>query len=102
MKPQLPITTVVTPCQHDGLPSGSQKSCASMWVWPSMNPGVTTWPSASISLRARVAHRADLGDAPGVDGDVGSVRGQAGTVDERAVTDHEIMRHAHHSLASRR
>src|SRR5215471_16288542 len=24
-----------------------------MWVWPSMKPGVTTWPSASITSRAR-------------------------------------------------
>src|SRR5215813_10981646 len=41
------------PCQHDDVPSGSQKTCASMWVWPSMKPGVTTWPSASITSRAR-------------------------------------------------
>ena len=101
MKPQLPITTVVTPCQHDDVPSGSQNSCASMWVWPSMNPGVTTCPSASISWCAPVAHRADLGDAPGVDRDVGTVWGEAGAVDERAIADHEIVCHAHHSLASR-
>ena len=31
-KPQLPITTVVTPCQHEQLPSGSQATWASMWV----------------------------------------------------------------------
>src|SRR5215813_5692875 len=53
VKPQLPITTLVMPCQHDEVPSGSQKICASMWVWPSMKPGVTTWPSASITSRAR-------------------------------------------------
>src|SRR5215470_10920473 len=53
VKPQLPITTLVMPCQHDDVPSGSQKICASMWVWPSMKPGVTTWPSASITSRAR-------------------------------------------------
>ena len=27
--PQLPITTVVTPCQHDGVRSGSQSTWAS-------------------------------------------------------------------------
>ena len=32
VKPQLPITTEVTPCQHELLPSGSQNSWASMWV----------------------------------------------------------------------
>src|SRR5262249_857276 len=53
VKPQLPITTLVMPCQHDEVPSGSQKTCASMWVWPSMKPGATTWPSASITSRAR-------------------------------------------------
>ena len=38
-KPQLLITTEVTPCQHEQLPSGSHATCASMWVWPSMKPG---------------------------------------------------------------
>jgi hypothetical protein len=49
VKPQLPMTAVVTPCQHEQLPSGSQNTCASMCVWPSMKPGETTWPVASIS-----------------------------------------------------
>src|SRR5213593_3359253 len=53
VKPQLPITTLVIPCQHEEVPSGSQKICASMCVWPSTKPGVTTWPSASITSRAR-------------------------------------------------
>src|SRR5215470_4420255 len=53
VKPQLPMTTLVMPCQHDEVPSGSQKICASMCVWPSMKPGVTTWPSASSTSRAR-------------------------------------------------
>ena len=55
---------VVTPCQHDDVPSGSQNSCASMCVWPSTNPGVTTWPSASISSRARAVDLADGHDPP--------------------------------------
>src|SRR5438128_3095143 len=53
VKPQLPITTLVMPCQHEEVPSGSQKIWASMCVWPSIKPGVTTWPSASITSRAR-------------------------------------------------
>ncbi len=28
-KPQLPATTVVTPCRFEGEPAGSQNSCAS-------------------------------------------------------------------------
>ena len=54
--PQFPMTTLVTPCQHEQLPIGSQATCASMWVWPSMNPGATISPSASIvrSAAARI------------------------------------------------
>ncbi len=57
VKPQFPITAVVTPCQHELAPIGSQNTWASMWVWPSMKPGVTTWPSASISCVPRAAIR---------------------------------------------
>jgi hypothetical protein len=46
--PQLPITTDVTPCQHGEETIGSQKTCASRWVWMSTKPGVTRQPSASI------------------------------------------------------
>ena len=53
VNPQLPITAVVTPCQHEFAPCGSQNTWASMWVCPSMKPGVTTWPSASISRAPR-------------------------------------------------
>ena len=53
--PQLPITTDVTPCQHELEPIGSQASCASRCVWMSTNPGVTTLPTASISVRPGVS-----------------------------------------------
>ena len=56
-KPQLPITTVVTPCQQEQLPSGSQATCASMWVWPSMKPGATIMPSASMTSPAGLLMR---------------------------------------------
>jgi hypothetical protein len=39
VKPQLPMTADVTPCQHELLPEASQKTWASMWVCPSMKPG---------------------------------------------------------------
>ena len=39
VKPQLPMTADVTPCQHELLPAASQNTWASMWVCPSMNPG---------------------------------------------------------------
>src|SRR4051794_30643170 len=51
--PQLPMTTVVTPCQHDGVTSLSQHTWPSKCVWMSTKPGVTRRPSASIVRRAR-------------------------------------------------
>ena len=70
--PQLPITTVVTPCQHDEVPIGSHASWASRWVWMSTNPGVTMRSVASISTgcslavqvtdrRHSIAEHADVG-----------------------------------------
>ena len=48
-KPQLPMITLVTPCQHEQLPSGSHATCASIWVWPSMKPGARISPSPSTT-----------------------------------------------------
>jgi hypothetical protein len=56
-KPQLPMITLVTPCQHEQLPIRSHATCASMWVWPSMNPGATISPSASIVRSAAARMR---------------------------------------------
>ena len=89
--PQLPRTTVVTPCQHEELAAGSQNSWASRWVWMSTNPGVTSRPLASISRRAPAGDAADLGDAVAVDGDIGPDRAGAGPVDHVAVTDHDVV-----------
>ncbi len=93
VKPQWPIITVVTPCQHEFDASSSQKTCASMWVWPSMNPGVTTWPSASISSRALLADAPDRGDAIADDADVGGVGGEPAPVDDHAVADDDVVGH---------
>jgi hypothetical protein len=46
--PQLPMITLVTPCQQEQLPIRSHDTWASMCVWPSMKPGATIRPSASI------------------------------------------------------
>ena len=46
-KPQLPITTDVTPCQPDIVHQGSQKICESKWVCRSMTPGATIRSFAS-------------------------------------------------------
>ena len=50
--PQLPITTVVTPCQLLGESVGSQVIWPSKWVWMSTKPGVTSLPVASMVSRA--------------------------------------------------
>ena len=83
-KPQLPITAVVTPCQDDGVRSGSQKTWASRWVWMSMKPGASTRPVRSISSPSPPAgHIADRAD-PAVDHlDVATATGASGTVDDQ-------------------
>ena len=53
--PQLPPTTVVTPCQLDGVSQGSQVAWPSKCVWTSTKPGVTSRPSASTVRWARPA-----------------------------------------------
>src|SRR5262249_46783180 len=50
--PQLPITTVVTPCQQLGVSIGSQVTWPSKCVCTSTKPGVTSAPSASTVVRA--------------------------------------------------
>ena len=83
----------------DAVPAGvgavaSQNTCASMWVCPSMNPGVTTWPSASISVEPRSGTRADLRDHPTGDTDVGPKGPFARPVHHRPTPDHDVMGHA--------
>ena len=93
MNPQLPITTVVTPWQHEHEPSGSHMTWASMWVCPSMNPGVTTWPSASISSRPRSSIRPTSAIPRPAIADVGPEPAQPRPVDHRPVADHHVVGH---------
>ena len=99
-KPQLLITTEVTPCQHEQLPSGSQATCASMWVWPSMKPGETISPSASMVRCGRRRDLADLDDAAVLDADVGAEARLARAVDDGAAADDKVERHQRRSLCS--
>ena len=63
-KPQLPITTDVTPCQPDIVHHGSQKICESKWVCRSMTPGATIRSRASNTrVRLRLGDVPDLCDA---------------------------------------
>ena len=97
--PQLPMTTDVTPCQHDELSSGSQPICASRCVCRSTNPGVTSRSVASISRAPRsstsptATMRSPLIPTSATDA------GPAGAVDHRAVADDEIERPSRASRA---
>ena len=70
--PQLPCTTVVTPCHDDGVRSGSQNTCASKWVWMSTKPG-DKHQAGQVDLAGagRVGDLTDGGDAPVDHFDVG-------------------------------
>src|SRR3546814_19882644 len=57
VKPQLPMTTVVTPCQHHEDPKGFQCIWASRWVCTSMKPG----DRKSVVKGKRVSVRVDVG-----------------------------------------
>ena len=88
------MTTVVTPCQHELVPDASQKTWASMWVWPSTKPGRDDVALGVDLSRAPLADAADEGDAVADDADVGPVRAEARPVDHGAVADHQVVRHA--------
>src|SRR5262249_1865167 len=92
VKPQLPMTTLVMPCQQDDVPSGSQNTWASMWVWPSTKPGQTTRPSASMTSR-RLQDATDGGDAPLLHAHVGAIARQTGAIHHPAILDHEVKGH---------
>ena len=49
VKPQLPMTAVVTPSVGEGRTYGSHVTCASKCVWLSMMPGISANPSASTT-----------------------------------------------------
>ena len=87
------MTTLVTPCQHEQLPSGSQATCASMWVWPSIKPGATISPSASIARSAARADAADLDDTAVLDADIGAIARPPRAVHHGAVLDQEVETH---------
>ena len=93
--PQLPITTDVTPCQHDDDISGSHPICASRWEWRSTKPGRHE-PAVGVDGAVRGAGGArlgDRGDPVAVDRDVGPSAGRAGAVDDGPVGDDEVVGH---------
>ena len=96
--PQLPITTLVTPCQQLDVPIGSHAIWASRWVWMSTKPGVTRRPSASISRRPvwstpPSSSVDDRGDQVAGDRDVGDSTRRPGAIDDGAVSDDDVRSH---------
>ena len=87
--PQLPTTTVVTPCDilhsmHSGPHSTARSSC----VWASMKPGASALPVATISRSAlRRAEVADRGDTVAGHADIGVEARRAGAVEHRGVAE---------------
>src|SRR5262252_4828531 len=102
VNPQLPMTTLVTPCQHEHVPSGSHATCASMWVWPSMKPGGDDLMARVDLLAAARVDGADARDAIADDADVGAVARKPGTVHHRAAANHEIVAHVTPTRVGRR
>ena len=92
VKPQLPITAVVTPRAGDGARVGSQVICASKWVWLSTIPGISARPSASTVRAASTAPsaRATARDAAARDRDVAAKRLAARAVDDERVAKDEV------------
>jgi hypothetical protein len=93
-KPQLPVTSVVTPWLTLLWARPSSIRLMSEWVWMSMKPGDTTRPLASITSRcADRSAVADKGDAPGHDADIGLARRGTGAVDHQAAADEGVCLH---------
>ena len=89
--PQLPITTVVTPCQPDGVSSGSHVTWPSKWVWTSTNPGVTRAPSASIVCRAGPSTRPTSVTMPSVTATSAVRADGARAVDDGPPSHHQVV-----------
>ncbi len=60
--PQLPMSTVVTPCHELEVINGSHATCASRCVCRSMKPGETIRPAASISRVAVADDRSPMAE----------------------------------------
>ena len=95
VKPQLPITAVVTPSAGDGRTQGSQVTCASKCVWLSTMPGISARPSG-VDRLAGVAgeQRADGGDASAAHAEVGQSRLGAAAVEDERMADQGVEHEA--------
>src|SRR6202022_2370092 len=72
-KPQLPITTLVTPCQHEQLRSGPHAFCAPIMGVGVDKAGRDDQPVGIDDAISGSADPADLDDLAGADADIGAI-----------------------------
>ena len=92
-EPQLPTTSVVTPCMTLNAIWGSRSTAKSSWLCTSMKPGVTASPRRVELGAALLGDGADGGDALAAHGHVGARPGRARPVVDRPAPDHQIVAH---------
>jgi hypothetical protein len=90
VKPQLPITAVVTPSAVDGEQVGSQVICASKWVWLSTMPGHQREARASTTRRAATSSRGATPTMRPASTATSPARLGAAAVDDEGVAKEEI------------
>jgi len=91
VKPQLPITMLVTPSATDGVANGSQMSCASKCVCRSMMPGASASPCRVHALGRTAVRFADRGDAAVLDRQAAVPRRRTHAVDQQRIVDDKIV-----------
>ena len=104
VKPQLPMTTLVTPCQQVGMPRSSQNTWASMCVCASTKPGATASPAHVDLLPTALVDLAHRDDSVTHDRHVAWSPWSSRSVDHESAADHEIeldkgTTHRFHSVA---
>ena len=91
-KPQLPATTLVTPCQHDGTERRVPEHLRVV-VRVDVDEARADDVAGGVEHARAVEAVADLGDHAVGDRDVGRRAGRAGAVDERAAADDDVCGH---------
>ena len=95
MKPQLPITTVVTPCQHDEVPRLVPHHLGiHVGVGVDEARGHHQAVGVDVHRRGRPRDRPDLDDPSVRDAHVGAIPGRTRAIDNRAASNHQIVCHA--------
>ncbi len=93
VKPQLPMTADVTPCQHEFEPVASQNTWASIMGVPVDEPrGDDVTLGIDLPVPA-LLDPADRGNAIALDTHVGAVGAEARPVNDGSVTDDEVVGH---------